>query len=102
MNFHKTQENGDATSNYNITTSAKTVREFVHEVIEYMQKHNEWGSIYVFVPENSGYITLVDYSRFKVDFSYSYGSYCNKPIERIWANGGWGLMSYHITCKEEE
>lgn len=101
MNFHKTQENGDATSNYNITTPAKTVREFVYEVIEYMQKHNEWGSIYAFVPEKSGYITLVDYSRFKVDFSYSYGSYCNKPIERIWANGGWGLMSYYITCKEE-
>ena len=65
MNFHKTQENGDATSNYNITTSANTVREFVHEVIEYMQKHNEWGSIYAFASKNSGYITLVDYSRFK-------------------------------------
>jgi hypothetical protein len=33
IKFNKTQENGDATSNYNITTSAKTVREFVHEVI---------------------------------------------------------------------
>lgn len=43
MNFHKTQENGDATSNYNITTSANTVREFVYKVIEYMQKHDEWG-----------------------------------------------------------
>jgi hypothetical protein len=102
MDFHKTQENGDATSNYDITTSANTVREFVYEVIEYMQKHDEWGSIYVFVSKNSGYITLVDYSRFKVDFSNSYGSYCNKLIKRIWANGGWGAMSYYITCKEEE
>ena len=100
MNFHKTQENGDATSNYNITTSAKTVREFVYEVIEYMQKHNEWGSIDAFASKNSGYITLVDYSRFKVNFSNSYSSYCNKPIERIWANGGWGTMSYYIPCKE--
>ena len=102
MDFHKTQENGDATSNYNITTSANTVREFVHEVIEYMQKHNEWGSIYAFSSKNSGYITLVDYSRFKVNFLNNYGSYCNKPIGRIWANGGWGTMSYYITCKEEE
>ena len=102
MDFHKTQENGDATSNYNITTSANTVREFVYEVIEYMQKHNEWGNIYAFSSKNSGYITLVDYSRFKVNFSNSYSSYCNKPIERIWANGGWGTMSYYITCKEEQ
>ena len=101
MNFHKTQENGDATSNYNITTSAKTVREFVYEVIEYMQEHDEWGSIDVFMPKNSGYITLVDYSRFKVNFSTSYGRYRNNPIERIWANGGWGAMTYFITCKEE-
>lgn len=102
MEFIKTQENGDATSNYNITTSTNTVREFVYEVIEYMQKHNEWGNIYVFSSKHSGYITLVDYSRFKVNFSNSYGSYSNKLIERIWANGGWSAMSYYITCKEEE
>ena len=100
MDFHKTQENGDATSNYNITTSAKTVREFVYEVIEYMQERDEWGGIYALVSKNSGYITLVDYSRFKVNFLNSYSSYCDKPIERVWANGGWGAMSYYITCKE--
>ena len=99
--YKKTQENGDATSNYNITTSAKTVKEFVHEVIEYMEKHNEWGSIHVSMGKSTGYITLVNYSRFKIDFLNSYIRYCNKSIDRIWANGGWGLMSYYITCKEE-
>ena len=100
MEFKKTQENSDATCNYNITTSAKRVREFVYEVIEYMQKHDEWGSIYALVSKNSGYVALVDYSRFKISFSNNYGSYCDKSIKRIWANGGWGLLSYYITIEE--
>lgn len=101
MNFHKTQENGDATSNYNITTSANTVREFVYEVIEYMQKHNEWGSVFISTSESTWHAKLITYSHSKVDFLSDYGRYCNKHIERIWANGGWGAMTYFITCTEE-
>lgn len=101
MNFHKTQENGDATSNYNITTSAKTVREFVYEVIEHAHEKREWGSIFISTSKNIWHARLINYTHSKVDFLNSYSSYCNKPIERVWANGGWGAMTYFITCKEE-
>ena len=96
MEFIKTQENGDATSNYNIITDKKTVIEFLYELRKEVKTKQEWGDVHV-----GFYKKIATYERNGAfHFTEDLNEYSNKPIKRVWANGGWGLMSYYIIIEE--
>ena len=95
MKFIKTQENGDATSNYNVITDKKTVIEFLYELRKETKINQEWGDVYI-----SPYIKIATYKHGYFNFTENLLDYQYHKIKRVWANGGWGLMSYTIIVEE--
>lgn len=95
MEFKKTQENGDATCNYEIITDKKTVLEFLYELRKQVRLNQEWGDIYI-----TPYSKIAGYNHGSFHFTDLLLDYRNSKIKRVWANGGWGLMSYYITIEE--
>lgn len=100
MEFKKTQENGDATSNYKIITDKKTVLEFIYELRKYIKLNQEWGSIYVSSQKSSIRNKIGNYSNSSITFTKQILDYGHEPIFHVWANGGWGLMDYYIVIEE--
>ena len=93
ITFKKTQENGDATSNYDVSfPEGMTIVEFITEV---RKAHPEdwFGSFYL-----NGFNSIGEYRNDKV---YIDARYANIKPSHIWANGGWGAMSYFFYDKEE-
>lgn len=93
ITFKKTQENGDATSNYDISFPKEmTIVEFITEV---RKAHPEdwFGNFYL-----NGFNSIGEYHNDKVYIDARYAGI--KPTS-IWANGGWGAMSYFFYDKEE-
>lgn len=92
---------GDATTPYKVTgQKARTVREFINEVLE--EKPNEWGYISVGKPfYQSGAIGVAE---------YRYGKLVTKMpnnaldivINEIIAVGGWSLMNYTINLSKSK
>lgn len=95
MEFKKTQENGDATCNYTIITDKETVLEFLYELRKHVKFNEEWGDIYI-----TPYKKIAGYSHGSFHFTDALLDYKDSKIQYIWANGGWGLMSYYITIEE--
>lgn len=93
ITFKKTQENGDATSNYDISfPKGMTIVEFITEVRK-THPENWFGNFYL-----NGFNFIGEYSEDRVSIDVRYAS--TKPSS-IWANGGWGAMSYFFYDKEE-
>ena len=88
---------GDATTPYEVTEyQAKTVVEFIHEVIE--QRPDEWGYITVRIGGDRSFLS-------SPRIEYRHGELLEEipnnwqylKIENINACGGWSCMDYLIT-----
>lgn len=99
LHFEKTQENGDATSNYNVTWNETeiTVDDFCDAVLGHSVQQPEWGKIYISEPGDHWHATICEYDRSVMEFQNDYFDYKNKKVVSAWANGGWGAMSYWLT-----
>lgn len=89
----RVRDNGDATTTYNVDI----VRELLlTEFCEYVIRGNpkEWGSIYV----NGNKVATYDHGRCTAEGAFY--RYCCKPLKSGWANGGWGIMDYHMMVEE--
>ena len=87
---------GDCTSNYNVDTNAECVAKFIEEVVK--ESPYEWGQFCIRA-DNAGDrdICVCSYKKGKViRKSLNYGTYGAAKIKSIFANGGWGAMSYDI------
>ena len=92
---------GDCTSNYNVETDAKDVAGFVEAVVKEMP--DEWGEICIRSDNHIGDICVCSYKRGTIERKASaYNVYGAARIKSIFANGGWGLMSYDITVDDFE
>ena len=93
ITFKKTRENGDATSNYNVSfPKGMTIVEFIAEVRK-TYPEDWYGSFYL-----NGFNSIGEYRNDKVHIDAKYANI--KPTS-IWANGGWGSMNYFFYGKEE-
>ena len=101
LNFEKTQENGDATCNYNVTWSelSATVDDICDAVLAHAVQATERGDIYVSTPSDRWHGHIADYSNSIMEFHDAYFDYKNRKVHSIWANGGWGAMSYYLTLE---
>ena len=101
IKFNKTQENGDATSNYNITWDEMeaTVEDICDAVLAHAIQARERGDIYVSMPSDRWHGHIADYSNSIMEFHDAYFDYKNRKVHSIWANGGWGAMSYYLTLE---
>ena len=101
IKFNKTQENGDATSNYNITwgETEATVDDICDAVLAHAIQAKERGDIYVSIPEDRWHGHIADYSNSTMEFHDAYFDFKNRKVRSIWANGGWGAMSYYLTLE---
>ena len=94
IKFIHTQSNGDATSNYDIDfPKGMTIAEFV-EAVRKERSCDWWG--YFYFP---GFEQIGEYRNEKMTIKKKYRDI--KPTS-IWANGGWGYMSYYFTEEEEK
>ena len=93
IKFIHTQYNGDATSTYDIEfPEGMTIVEFITQVRK--ENPKDWfGSFYI-----SGFNSIGEYRNDKV---YINAKYANLKPTKIWANGGWGAMSYFFYCEDE-
>ena len=94
IKFIHTQYNGDATSNYDIEfPEGMTIKEFIKQVRE---KHPDcwFGSFYL-----NGFKSIGEYRNEKI---YLKPMYENLILTRVWANGGWGCMSYFFYTEDKE
>ena len=98
LNFKKTQENGDATCNYNVTWSelGATVDDICNAVLAHAIQAKEHGDIYISMPSSRWHGHIADYSNSVMEFHDAYFDYKNRKVHSIGANGGWGLMSYYL------
>lgn len=99
--FNKTQENGDATCNYNVTWSEleATVDDICDAVLAHAIQTRERGDIYVSIPEDRWHGDIADYSNSVMEFHDAYFDFKDRKVRSIWANGGWGAMSYYLTLE---
>ena len=99
MKFTRTSRiRGDECASYAVTEyKAKTVREFVNEVL---QNTKEWGYIKVVVEG----ISWLEYP----ECEYRYGNflstlpaeYLDKEITKVDGDGGWSRMDYYVSVKD--
>ena len=101
INFEKTQENGDATCNYNVTWSelGATVDDICDAVLAHAIQAKERGDIYVSMPNDRWYGHIANYFNSIMEFHDAYFVFKDRKVHRIWANGGWGAMSYYLTLE---
>ena len=101
IKFNKTQENGDATSNYDITWDEleATVDDICNAILAHAIQAKERGDIYVSMPGDPWHGHIAEYSNSVMEFHDAYFDFKDRKIYRIWANGGWGVMSYYLTLE---
>lgn len=102
LNFEKTQENGDATSNYNVTWTdlEATVDDICDAVLAHsIQSNDRRGDIYISTLKDAWHAKVCEYSGSIMEFHDGYFEYKNHKVRRIWANGGWGAMTYYLTLE---
>lgn len=101
LNFEKTQENGDATCNYIVTWSelGATVDDICDAVLAHSMQANERGDIYISTSTNCWHAQVCEYQTSVMEFHDAYFDYKDRKVHRIWANGGWGAMSYYLTLE---
>lgn len=80
---------GDAMSNYDVTSEARNVKDFVLEVLT--DNKNEWGVFYI--------DRKYEYNRGKLLNNIPENILHSEIVYPVKANGGWSLMSYWITLK---
>ena len=90
LTYHKTRDCGDATAWYEVGfPKGISVHEFIRLVV--IENPKEWGSI------NYGWDKkLCEYSGGKRKVCEGYKQYRDLPVVAVTANGGWGLMDYHL------
>ena len=94
----KTQENSDATSNYNIIMpNDTTVEDFCNTVLGRSVQMQEHGSVYISTKEDLWHAVICKYYFSVMEFNTDYQNYKDKIIKSAWANGGYGAMSYWLT-----
>ena len=101
LNFVKTRDNGDATSEYNVLfTEVFTVEQFLHE---YLLKQNEWGYVSVdkpyYVSDDSIILEYQDDIAFNINTNLL-EKVRHKIVTKIEASGGWSRMDYTLFTKE--
>lgn len=98
LRFEKTQENGDATSNYDVTFYGEaTVDDFCDAVLAHSVQQPERGKIYISEPGDPWHATICEYSHSVMEFQNDYFDYKNRKVVSARANGGWGAMDYWLT-----
>lgn len=99
LRFKSTQYNGDATANYDVVfTPGMTFAGFLNEVLG----KDNWGDIHLCGISEGWPPTVVEYSRehFEVKDQELFHKYLTTPLKSVWANGGWGSMSYFVTLEQ--
>lgn len=92
---------GDETSNYNVTTDALYVAEFIEQVLK--ERSGEWGEILIRSNDNHEDICVCSYKRGVIERRASnYNIYGTAKIKSIFANGGWSKMSYDVKVEDSD
>ena len=92
IKFIKTQENGDATCNYDVIFPEGMT---IIEIIKAVRKEypRDWfGSFHL-----NGWTEIGSYRNERTTLKPEYE---NIIPTRVWANGGWGCMSYYFYTTE--
>lgn len=99
MDFKQTSKvRGDETASYAVSNyKAKTVREFVDEVL---QNTREWGYVKVVVDGVSWLSYPECEYRWGKLLSTLSSEYLDKEILSIEGDGGWSRMDYYISIKD--
>ena len=94
IKFIHTQYNGDATSNYDIEfPEGMTIKEFVTQVRK--EHPNEWfGDFYL-----NGFNSIGEYRNEYLKLAPEAENFI---LKRVWANGGWGCMSYFFYTEDKD
>lgn len=96
--FEKIQENGDATSSYDVTFYREaTVDDFCDAVLARSIQQQEQGKIYISEPGDPWHATISEFQYSVMEFFPDYEKYQNKIVKSAWANGRYGAMTYWIT-----
>ena len=101
IKFNKTQENSDATNDYNVTWDEMevTVDNICDAVLAHAIQTKERGKIYISIPSDPWYGYVADYFHSVMEFHDAYFDFKHRKVHRIWANGGYGAMSYYLTLE---
>ena len=99
LDFKKISDNGDATSNYEVSIKGTlTLNDLVERVLSY---EKEWG--YIRIGKNWNAPKYIEYRYGKIvkdnrgEYSYS----GDEAIVRMRASGGWTAMDYYVEVLHE-
>ena len=91
---------GDETQNYDVKTNAKSVAQFIEQILK--ERSNDWGTICIKKANGLAHsICVCEYKRGKITRqAVKYNSYGTAKIQSIFSNGGWSSMNYVIKVKD--
>ena len=100
--FVKTQENGDATSNYIVMIQEGiNVDTFLDEILYRNLKMTspDRGQVYVCGDTSIWDHKIAEFDGQYMEFLMDYFDFKERKIQNVRANGGWGAMSYYLTLE---
>ena len=89
---------GDSTSWYEVQTDAKTVGEFIDEA----SKIERYGQFCIRRNPLENICVAAFSENTVIRKAEKYDTYAAAVIEKVDANGGWGMMGYDIKVKNEQ